>query len=142
MSTLKIGVVGYCPPTQFDEHKANELLLDALQAVQADHPDARDFWIVSGLCDVGVPALAYRAASVRGWKTSGIACAKAVEYECFDVDDRKIVGENWGDESETFLEEIDVIVRIGGGQQSHAEVKAFVETGGRAYEYELATISS
>lgn len=141
MSTLKIGVVGYCPPTKFNKDEANEMLADAFNAVLAEHPDATDIWVVSGLCDVGIPALAYRLASAMGWKTAGIACSKAAEYPCFDVDDPKIVGDNWGDESETFLAACHVIVRIGGGKQSLTEVATFKERGGRTYEYELAAIA-
>jgi len=138
---LKIGVVGYSGQ-KFSKFDANRLLAEAFDAVLADHPDATDVWIVSGLTDLGIPALAYRAASVRGWKTSGIACSKAEKYDCFDVDERKIIGDNWGDESETFLKEVNVIVRIGGGKQSLAEVKTFSENGGHTYEYDLVAIPS
>jgi hypothetical protein len=77
-------------------------------------------------------------------RTVGIACVKAREFECFDVDER-IVDEtwlNWGDESETFLREINALVRIGGGEQSHTEAAMFRERGGNVYEYELAAIPS
>lgn len=142
MSILKIGVVGYCPPTKFNEADAKDLLARAFDAVLADHPEATEIWVVSGLTDVGVLALAYRAAVARGWKTAGIACAKAESYDCFPVDTYKIVGHNWGDESKAFLAEIDVLVRIGGGKQSHTEATTFKDAGGKTYEYELDVIAS
>lgn len=154
MSVLRLGVVGYCPPTEFDEQDANELLAKAFKDVLADHPGATDIWVVSGLCDVGIPALAYRIAKEKGWKTSGIACRQANakvddgkgglknKFQWFEVDNYKIVGDNWGDESETFLKEIDVLIRVGGGKQSLAEVERFRRSGGRVYEYELAALPS
>jgi len=139
--TLKIGVVGYCPPTKFNESDANNLLAEAFDAVLADHLEATNIWVVSGLTNVGVLRLAYNAAVARNWKTSGIACVKAEDYDCFPVDERKIVGNNWGDESATFLQEIDVLVRIGGGDQSRTETATFKQRGGKVYEYELDIIS-
>lgn len=138
MRTLKIGVVGYSGQ-KFNQSDAKRLLTKAFDAVVADHSGASDIWIVSGLTDLGIPALAYRAARDREWKTSGVACSLAHLHPCFNVDESKIVGSNWGDESETFLSEIDVIVRVGGGRQSLAEVEAFSRTGKRMYQYELAT---
>ena len=52
-----------------------------------------------------------------------------------------IVGENWGDESETFVRSIDGILRVGGGGQSKREVAAVREKGGEVIEYELALIT-
>lgn len=141
MSTLKIGVVGYCPPTKFNEADAKALLTQAFDAVVADNPKATDIWVVSGLTDVGVLALAYRAAVARDWKTSGIACAKAKNYDCFPVDTYEIVGRNWGDESNAFLKGIDVLVRIGGGTQSHTEAATFKNAGGEVYAYELDPVT-
>ncbi|HEX6462721.1 MAG TPA: hypothetical protein VFZ58_05665 [Candidatus Saccharimonadales bacterium] len=101
VSMLKIGVVGYCPPTVFDEDEARQLLHEALNEVIAGYPHVTEVWIVSGLTDVGIPALAYREARARGWWTMGVACAKAHDYRCFQTEKNKIVGQNWGDESET-----------------------------------------
>ena len=67
----------------------------------------------------------------------GIACEKAKEYDLFPVDKKIIVGKEWGDESETLLNNIDVLVRIGGGKQSLREVKQFQETGKPVIEHEL-----
>lgn len=140
MSTLKIGVVGYSGQ-KFDELLAIAKIIGVLDRVVTDHPNATDIWLVSGLTNLGIPKFAYHEARRRGWKTSGIACAKANQYPCFDVDERKIVGEEWGDESATFLQECDILVRIGGGKQSHAEIKAFEQMGRKTYQSELEAIN-
>lgn len=75
-----------------------------------------------------------------GWTTVGVACAKAEQYDCYPVDRRVIVGNEWGDESATFLGECDVIVRVGGGKQSLDEVAAYIANGGVAYQYDLAAL--
>jgi len=136
MSTLNIGVVGYSG-TPFDVEEAKRLLNIGLDAVLADNPTATSVNLISGLTDLGIPALAYRIAVERGWETTGVACAKAEKYDCFAVTTRTIVGNDWGDESQTFLAACDVIVRVGGGKQSLAEVAEFAQSGGKLYEYEL-----
>ena len=61
------------------------------------------------------------------YKTIGIAPsrAKKVKRGVFNVDKEIIVGTNFGDESQTFIDYIDVLVRIGGGKQSREEVEMF-----------------
>lgn len=134
MTTLNIGVVGYSGQ-KFDENAARSALNDLLDQAS----DGRnDVTIVSGLNDLGIPALAYRAAHQRGWGTSGVACSKATHYNCYPVDKKVIVGDNWGDESQTFLDTCDVLVRVGGGKQSLREVNEFRARGGRVFEFDLA----
>jgi hypothetical protein len=141
MNSLNVGLVGYCPPTKYDEAEAARLVEEALDAVVREYPDVEEFTLVAGLTDMGVQALAYRSAKKRGWMTVGIACTKAEKYGWFDVDEYTIVpGDRWGVESETFLKECDVLVRIGGGEQSHREAKLFAERGGKVYAYELAAL--
>lgn len=140
MSSLKVGLVGYCPPTKFDEAEAERLVEVALDKIIEDYPETQMFTLVSGLTDMGVLALGYRAAKKRNWMTVGIACAKAWQYGWYDVDEYAIVGEEWGDETKRFLDECHVLVRIGGGAQSHREAKLFADRGGKVYEYELDAI--
>lgn len=141
MARLKIGVVGYCPPTMFDKDEAKRLLVDVFDQIVQDL-DVKacyvEVMVVSGLADVGIPALAYREAVLRNWTTGGVACEKVCNFDEFPVDYRRVVGKNWGEESEAFLAECDVLVRIGGGKQSKEEVKAFSALGGAVYEHEFA----
>ena len=98
-----IGVVGFSAK-KFDEKLAESILGSFLDAIETLRPDSDkcSFTVVSGLTNLGVPGIAYKLAEKRKWKTIGIACKKAEEYECFDVDESIIVGDDWGDESKHF----------------------------------------
>lgn len=139
MNTIRIGVVGYCPPTRFDTDKALQLIRKAYDQVKEIYPD-QSITIVSGLTDVGVIGIAYREAVQRNWRTAGIACRQALNHALFPVDEQQIVGEKWGDESATFLANLDLLVRVGGGAQSHAETAAIKMSGRPVIEYELAAL--
>jgi hypothetical protein len=121
MSPVNVGVVGYSAQ-DFNRTKAKQHLEKAFDKIEVKHNEQPI--IVSGLTDQGIPALAYREASKRGWKTVGIACKKADEYECYPVNERIVRDEweDWGDESEKFLSRIDVLVRVGGGKQTKNEI--------------------
>jgi hypothetical protein len=120
-STHRIGIVGYSG-TKFDKGQAKAILKEALALRAVQHPDCS---VVSGLTDLGIPALAYREAAELGMRTVGIACKKAQDYDCYPCDDVVIEGNDWGDESETFLSSIDELIKVGGGKQSIAEFAAF-----------------
>lgn len=139
MLEVKVGVVGYCPPTQFDVVEAQRHIVTAFDELEQYYPN-RSITIVSGLTNVGVLAIAYAEAVKRGWRTVGITSKRALEHPLFPVDEQHIVGENWGDESDTFLELIEAIVRIGGGPQSHNEAAACKIAGKPTFEYELARL--
>lgn len=123
MSRLNVGVVGYSEQN-FNRGRAKEHLKDAFDKVEEDFSGTPS--IVSGLTDVGIPSLAYREASSRGWHTVGIACIKAEtgRYDCYPVDNKIVRDEweEWGDESEAFLSRIDVLIRVGGGSQTRDEI--------------------
>ena len=135
---VKIGVAGYSAQ-KFDEDEALRLLTEAYNTIEKEYTDEQKE-VISGLTDLGIPALAYREAVNRSWKTVGIACSKARKYACFPVDEEIIVGDEWGDESQTFLDTIDILVRVGGGKQAHSEASKAKERGKRTLEYELNTI--
>lgn len=133
---LMLGVVGYCPPTRFDEGEARRMVVDAYDRVRKAYPD-RAIAVVSGLTNVGVLKIAYEEATKRGWKTVGVACERAMEHPLFPVDARIVVGANWGDESATFVGILDAIVRIGQGKQSLRETEEVKRNGKPAFEYDL-----
>lgn len=140
MNELKVGVVGYCPPTKFDEVEARRMIVDAYDQIQVRF-NGQAIAMVSGLTNVGVLTIAYEEATRRGWRTVGIACKRAEEHPHYPVDEKKIVGVNWGDESPTFLAELDVIVRIGTGKQSIRETNDIKAKGLPAFEYDLPVLS-
>lgn len=139
---LKIGLVGYSDK-KFDKELASKLTrIGILKAINENSDgDPSRIFIVSGLTNIGIPSIGYSFAKDMGWKTVGIACKKAYEYECFPVDEEIIVGENWGDESSTFLDYIDVLVRVGGGKQSLKEEGLAKEKGLPIYSYELPLLT-
>lgn len=132
---LRVGVVGYSNQ-DFDSKAA----LSLIQRAFDDLDPAADIEVVSGLTDLGIPALAYEEAVRRGWKTTGIACAKAFDYPCFPVDDVIIQGDHWGDESPVFLRLIDLLIRIGGGTQSHFEACCAKMQGKQVMEFDLPAL--
>lgn len=134
---VRVGIVGYSLG-KFDKKKALSFLREAFDELERNYGE--NVVIVSGLTDLGVPALAYREAVKRRWRTSGIACVKAEKYDTFDVDEKIIVGKEWGDESQTFIDSIDLMIRIGGGKQSYKEIKTAASLGLPTKEYELAEL--
>lgn len=121
---------------KFDESEAIRMIKDAFEKIDsayAGKPKA----VISGLTDIGIPALAYREAVSRTWRTVGVACSKAKEYVCFPVDEEILVGNDWGDESSAFLKSLDVLVRIGGVKQAMSETAEFCERGLPVFEYDL-----
>lgn len=132
---LRVGVVGY---SNQDFNRDAALLL--IQEAFDNLDPAANIEIVSGLTDLGIPALAYEEATRRGWRTMGVACAKAFEHPCFPVDDVIIRGESWGDESSVFLTMIDSLIRIGGGVQSHFEAHSAKIRGKRVVEFDLPAL--
>jgi len=136
---LRVGVVGYCPPTVFDEDEARRMIRDAYDKIAELFGD-REVVIVSGLTNVGVLKIAYEEATRRGWRTAGIACERAQEHELYPVDEKMIVGMNWGDESLTFVANIQAIVRIGVGKQSLRETELVKSRGFPAFEYDLPSM--
>jgi len=131
---VRVGIVGYSA-REFDQEKAREILVKLFDELQEKHDGNVE--IVSGLTALGVPLLAYQEARRRGWKTIGIACKKAYKYERFPVDEEIIVGDDWGDESETFLSMIDICIRIGGEEQSRRETEMAKQRGLPVLEYDL-----
>jgi hypothetical protein len=132
---IRIGFAGYSDK-KFDKQKAIELIKESLDDLTEDHKK-KDIRVVSGLTNLGIPGLVYKEAEKRGYYTIGIACKKAEDYECFDCDEKIIVGDEWGDESEKFLDSIDVLVRIGGGKQTIAETKKAKSLGIKVVEHDL-----
>ncbi len=99
-----IGIVGYSS-TKFNIKKGKALVAKAFDDLEKRF--GKELTIVSGLTMLGIPKLAYEEAHKRGLKTVGIACKKAIKYECFNCDEVIIIGSRWGEESETFLNKID-----------------------------------
>ena len=135
-NVIKIGVVGYSDDKCFNHEHAKTLLNISLDIVRKIHP-ADGYELVSGLTNTGVPKLAYELADKLGWTTIGITAKEAKQFECYPVNKEIIVGENFGDESETFIKYIDILVRVGGGKQSMKETDMAKEKHIIVYEFDL-----
>jgi len=123
--TLFIGVVGYSAQ-KFDEQEAREILEEAFDDIEEEYVDNGDWEkisVVSGLTNQGIPKIAYQIADERGYDTIGVAPLEADDYDLYDVDEIIYEGENFGDESETFIDMVDVFVKVGGGDQSQHEME-------------------
>jgi hypothetical protein len=136
----KIGVVGYST-TEYSKDKAELYLLLSIQQLVSKGIPFNQMEIVSGLTDIGIPGQAYKLAKRFGIRTVGISCALSKDFDCFPCDEVVIVGNEWGDESKTFIDRIDYLIRIGGGKQSLKETQMFKEKFGdktnRLIEYDL-----
>ncbi|MFA5313829.1 MAG: hypothetical protein WC375_11045 [Methanomassiliicoccales archaeon] len=138
---IKIGLTGYSG-AKFNEKIAAALVSSALSLVEEISFDENmdtplSFTLVSGYTDLGIPAIGYRIAHRMGWETTGIACEKAKEYTTYPVDHAIIVGTEWGEESETFLGHIDMLVRVGGGKQAIKETEEAKKRGIKVLEFDL-----
>lgn len=122
---VRIGLVGYSRG-KFNKKDARNLVEQGLQTAMHDLK-AEDCELVSGLTNMGIPKLGYQYAKTLSLRTVGIAPSRArrVRSGLFPVDETIFIGKNFGDESDYFIEYIDILVRIGGGPQSRNEVKLF-----------------
>lgn len=137
MSNIKIGVIGFSDmknpnlrnPEIYDSGVMTVIMFFQNRLRQKYGSDVK-FELVGGLTDTGVNKYAYEYATNKfhntGFvKTIGFSCSKASDYPCFPVDEKHLIGSEWGDESEAFLEYIDALVKIGGGEQSQKEWDMF-----------------
>jgi len=131
---MRIGFVGYSEQ-KFDIRKAKKLIKKIFDKLLEEYGE--DLEIVSGLTYSGIPLLVYEEAKRRGLKTIGYASKKALELKQYPVDEKYIIGEDWGDESKYFLENIDKLIRIGGGTQSKKEAFSARKMGICVVEYDL-----
>lgn len=134
LSEPNIGVIGYSD-SLFNESKAKKLVQNGLEEIINDYSD--EPVIISGLTNLGIPRIAYEEAPSQKWKTVGFACSRSEEYDTFDVDKKHIIGDEWGDKSEEFLNNIDVLLRVGGRTQLMEEAEKARRKGIRIYEYEF-----
>lgn len=136
IKTKFIGFVGYSN-ARFDKDKANLMIKEIFDSIDYKFNNI-NIVIVSGATSIdGIPKLVYDEAKLRNHKLMGIMAWPGCECELYDVDDLIIKGANWGDESDLFINTIDMLYRIGGGKQSFEEVKKASKKGIPIFEYDL-----
>lgn len=136
---INVGFIGYSGQ-KFDENKAQQIINKVFDNLDQEREQGKQFKIVSGLTAYGIPLMVYKEQDKRGYHTVGVACQEAKSLDCWDVDEEYIEGENWGDESETFLSMLDRMVKIGGGKQSEQEYQKQQEMGIETEKYELESL--
>lgn len=135
-NVLMIGVVGDMVDG-FDEDEARSFLESTFDEIETDYPDVENYAVVSKLVDSGIPRLAYEIADERGYETWGVAPVEVKEADWYDVDYHVISGSVSGDESEEFIDDIEVFVRVGGDDQAHNEQSMADAAGLEVYEYDF-----
>lgn len=137
-----VGLAGYCVGI-FDVEKAKKIISDMFDDIENMLMTENGFRkipvLVSGLTNTGILKLGYEEADRRKWKTIGIAPEELFDGKTplFDVTERIIVGKNFGDESETFIEKIDIFIGIGNGKQTLKESEMAKEKQIPVYIFEL-----
>ena len=122
---MKIGVVGFSR-SSFDKKTAILKLRNILEFL-AEGKNPKEIEVVSGYTNMGVPRIAYRLADDMDLVTVGFSAQQALRVRAgvYPVQKKILVGERFGDESEAFIEYIDILIRIGGGPQSRHETALF-----------------
>lgn len=119
-----MGYSGEFGEWSFDPDVARALIRDQLLRIHEDNT-ARVIEVVAGLTNIGIPRLAYEEAAKLGMITVGFAPDESLNYPHHHVDKIVYQGEGWGDESAAFLDYCDMLIKVGGGEQSEAEFKTF-----------------
>jgi hypothetical protein len=134
---VKVGVVGFSG-TPFDEAHARQALREILSLFQGQ----QEVEIVSGWSNIGIPRIAYEEAEKLGiGRLVGLAPRAVRAQPCglYSVHKEMLVGETFGDESQTLVDYCDVMVRVGGGPQAFREVAMFRERLTREAGADVAT---
>ena len=99
--------------------------------------------IITGATNLGIPAIVYEIANNENikygkWFTLvGVMAKEGYQYELYPCDEIYSYGENFGDESEEFINRLDILYKIGGGKQSIKEFQMANDKGIEVYEYSL-----
>ena len=85
--------------------------------------------ISSGATNEGVPKIIYDLCGSLGISAMGVTSAKAYDYPLGKMDYLIVMGNDWGEESPTFLNTSDEFIMLGGGGQAKREAIAAAASG-------------
>lgn len=125
---MKIGFIGYSDESKFDIDEGKDAVKNAFSFLRNKFGSLHDIVVVSGGTDMGIPKLVYEFADENSLKTIAVIPKEAFQYQMFPCDEFIVEGENFGDESEALIEEIDFLVKIGGGKQSQKELEIAINS--------------
>ena len=141
MKLIKIGFVGYSYG-KFSLRKAKKILGEIFDNIKKTYkPRYELIEIVTGATALGIPKLVYQFAEQEGYKTVGVMCKDGYNYPLYPCDKIVAIGDNWGDESEAFINYIDILYKVGGGNQSAHELEMAKKAHKPTFEYELEQLS-
>lgn len=126
MEIFKIGIIGSLKPN-FDIEDAKEKITESIELILKYHPN-KNYKIVSVMTNEGIPKHAYDIGKdIYKFNTVGYASKMIYQgkYGVYNVDEKQIVGEKYGDECDFLINNVDCLIRIGGGYQSNFEVEQF-----------------
>lgn len=126
MEIFKIGIIGSLKPN-FDVEDAKEKIIESIDLILKYHPN-KNYQVISVMTNEGIPKHAYDIAREKyKFLTVGYASEMIYQgkYGVYPVDEKKIVGEKYGDECQYLINNINCLIRIGGGYQSNYEVEEF-----------------
>jgi len=126
MEKFKIGIIGSLKPN-FDITDAKEKIIESINLILKYHPNKK-YKVISVMTNEGIPKHAYDIAKEKyNFTTVGYASQMIFQgkYGVYPVDEQTIIGEKYGDECNYLIQNIDCLIRIGGGYQSNFEVEEF-----------------
>jgi len=123
---VKIGITGNL---DYEINKEDlKTIYQALQNIEEDFQGFKKSLISNGL-NTGIFGAAYDIARKLGWSVGAITCSKINDMEKYEVDSNYIIGEEWGDEDDMFLSNIDGLYKFGDDEQSAIKAKKAKEMG-------------
>ena len=108
--------MGYSGGKEFNP-EATEIAVRALLR----QLDSSRVIVSSGATNIGLPEVVYRVAHELGFQTLGITSLKAGGNEPARMDYLLNSGNEWGHESDLFVQSSDILVAIGGKNQTYLE---------------------
>lgn len=130
---MRIGFIGYSTG-EFDKNEANIILKDIFNIIDTKYTKVE---IVAGATALGIPLLAYQFAARYQYPCIGFMCKKGYDYKLYPCDTIYVYGNEWGDESEKFIDYIDILYKIGGRNQSEKEAQMAKDKKKQVFEYSL-----
>jgi len=131
---MNIGFVGYSDESKYNAIVAKRIVEKIFKTI---HDIGKDVNIVSGGTALGIPKLVFQESLKYGYPYIAFMSKLGYEYPLCRCDQIYAIGNNWGDESEAFINYIDMLIKIGGGKQSEYEFNLAKEKGIIVEEYEL-----
>ena len=111
MNLNEYFIVGIIGPKTKDYDNTESYIIQSLldEAISAEDVQ---FAIATSMIDIGMNAVAHRWAWNRGIPVIGVTTPKCWEFPCWMAQKRIIVGEDWGDENQSFVAILNALVKF------------------------------